>query len=104
MKKLLLCSMLILFVTGCNNREERTGDSFCDRVIVTSNEYSDSRINRAEFRERIEDLSEECPTEMNTVCLSLRNLLDYVIHNYDEHIIDTANQEIKRNCEFELSN
>ena len=103
MKKLILCVLLVLFVTGCRNNE-LTGDVFCERVIVLSNQYSDSRIGRAEFRERAESLNEDCPNDMNNVCLAIRILLDYLDNNYDEELIDVANREIKRTCEWEMSN
>jgi len=103
MKKLVLCALLGLFITGCSNNDDLTGDGFCERVIVLSNQYSDSRIESDEFRERAEELNEECPTELNNVCLALRNLLDYIDNNYSEDLIDAANREIKRTCEWELS-
>lgn len=95
----LLCCLIILMNTGCNNQnnnEENQISSLCNQIENTLTSYQNNQITRDDLYSKIETFQSVCKNSTTNICITLNALIS--VPNEKEDVKELFIKDLSNHC------
>lgn len=92
----LLCYLIILMNTGCNNEEDNSIKSLCNQIENDITSYQNNEITRDDLYSKIETFQSVCKNSTTNICITLNSLIS--VPNEREDVKELFIKDLLNHC------